>query len=206
MYRESTRLATAAFPPPDAQLINPAREKLITPVDDRGLVLVDQLIEEVKATIDPSFTWQTGKKDVNIHHYYWEKNRYPRIVEPNTLNPNEFYNLPIHKGWVPIVFHNWLHKITEPPAVPSEEVMFFRTEGWNVASSLFRSVQRTIQIERRARRAQLLSHDGSLVDEEDEVALDAMQEELDNHFLNVDHCLAQSESIPPEFRLCYFQL
>ncbi len=193
--------ATPAFPPPDAQLINPAHEKLITPVDDRGLVMVDQLIEDIKATVDPEFIWPSGKGKFNTHHYYWEKNRYPRIDEPDTLNPNAFYNLPIHKGWVPIVFHNWLHRITEPPAVPSEEVMYLRTEGWNVASNLFRSVQRTIQIEPMTRRKKLLFDNPEIDSDEDEISLEYAQEKLEEHFADVDQLMEESLRIPPEFRI-----
>lgn len=113
------------LPPPEYWLINKG-ERLETPTDDRRIVDVDATVELVKAQLAPGYEWPSG---LDVHHFEWYRHRYPNVRQPGVVNPYMFCELPPHKGLVPRVFHNFLHEITLPPPIPSEEVMFYRVEG-----------------------------------------------------------------------------
>lgn len=130
-------MPTVHLPPRDAWLVNPALETFSTPVDDRGLVIVNDLISLVKSTIDPSYKWP--KDDKNEHHFYWEESRFPR----------DFRELPVNKGYMPYVFHNWIHRITFQPPDLEQGIMEQRIEAWEIARSLFRKAR--IQTEKKLR-------------------------------------------------------
>lgn len=55
------------LPPREVWLHDPARDgKLPTPVDEHGLVDLDQLVDLGKRTVDLRFDWQSREND--IHH------------------------------------------------------------------------------------------------------------------------------------------
>lgn len=136
------------LPPRDAWLIDPYRDKLDTPVDDRGLVIVDQLIQEVKATLDSSYEY--GEK-LNEHHFYWYKRWYDSDNYALHTAQHDFRNLGVHKGYLPKSFHNWLHEVTIPPPRPEPEVMAHRVESWRLAQSLFDRSRNIVAQEYRRR-------------------------------------------------------
>lgn len=39
------------------------------------------------------------------------------------------------------MFHNWVHRVTEPPLLPEKEVMYYRTEAQRVVIALFKSMR-----------------------------------------------------------------
>lgn len=121
-------------------------EKLQTPLDDYGLVDVSELIYQVKKTVDPSYTWDSPFNDV--HHIQWPSRQY-QYLPHSQVNPQEFRNLSISKIYTPRVFHNWVHRITEPPPPPPIEVMYYRTEAQRVAIALFRTVRAGKGLKRR---------------------------------------------------------
>ena len=131
-------LQTDGLPPENVWLVDPRDpnfERLATPVDERGLIEISKLVEAVKTTIDQKYKWQ-GPNDV--HHFYWPEHNYPHDdARSRNTSRQVFHNLPIHKGLVPRVFHNWLHSVTEPPEMPDREVMTYRVEAWDVAKYLF---------------------------------------------------------------------
>lgn len=135
------------LPPPDAWRFIPGKdEPLPTPLDERGLVDIDALIALVKATVDPQHTWQSDQT-TNIHHLYWEQSRYPDTPS-ESVNPKEFRSTPINQIVIPTVFHNWLHKVTEAPAIPSREVMGYRIEAYRVVQKLLRSARQSMNLTR----------------------------------------------------------
>lgn len=196
-----------SLPPNDARLIDPSyypHERIITPVDDRGLIDIPQLIQDVKATIDPSYVWPP---DLSVHHFYWPAVWYP--VDKSALastNPSVFRNLPIHKGLVLRTFENWLHKVTIPPEMPKPEVMQYRVEAWTVASDLFKMARKTIQWEKRARRRRelLLANPSILPDDFEGVDIigeEIMHEVLERNFRGFEYQLLRQERIPEAFRI-----
>jgi hypothetical protein len=180
------------LPPEDAWLIDPANEKLITPVDERGLVIVSELVRAVKATVDSSYEWPVH---LSVHHFYWAAGWYKSaFAGPHATISRE---LPIHKGLVPRVFENWLHKVTIAPDVPDPDVIDYRVEAWTVAEDLFKSMRQAIRAERRARRIA----DIAGVNEESAVGLEAMADILHKNFRDIDDHLERLARIPSEFRL-----
>jgi hypothetical protein len=174
-------------------------EPIPTPVDDRGLVDVDQLIRAVKATVKPEYIWP---KPRSIHHFYWPDAAYPYEGRGDT-NPHAFRNLAVHKGLLPRVFENWLHEVTVPPPVPDREVMQYRIEAWQVALNLFRSAREVIQWERRARRRPLALDCPEFLNptEEDRIGTAVTARIIAKHFRGFDRHISSLESLPPEFRL-----
>lgn len=131
------------LPPREYWLSDPAIEGLIpTPLDSRGLVDAPALFQQVAKTIDPAYEWESAFDDP--HHLQWPGRWYTNEVRDSanrTANPNEFRNLAISQWILPRVLHNWIHRVTEPPPLPSDEVMFYRTEAQRVTTSLFMTVR-----------------------------------------------------------------
>lgn len=174
------------MPPHELRLHNPKRDGLLpTPVDERGIVDVKKLITNVKATIEPEYRWKSLTNDV--HHLQWPSNRYADAPDAD-LDPQEFRNLAVSKLIVPRVFHNWTHHITEPPPVPSDEMMHYRIEAQRVAIELFQTI----------RSSRFDSRDKSLTDEE-------LEQRLIRHFETFSTKLELARlAIPSEFQLIDF--
>lgn len=189
------------WPDPDAWLINPARDKLETPTDDRGLVRYNALIRDIKDTLSPDYEWPN---EVSLDHMYYEEEWYRSVWAPDCAV--RFRELSVHKAIVPRVFENWKHLIVIPPAVPSEEVMHLRIESWDVATKLFLSICGTEVWKRRAERRalQLVEKPQTLPPAragDDVIGREIIGEMLSRHFKGVEHNLARLELLPPEFRL-----
>lgn len=180
------------------------RQIIHTPVDERGLVLVDELIDKVKDTVHPWYEWSGP---VNVHHFYWEEEKYPHIYEVGKTNPAHFRDLPIHKGLMFKSFHTWLELVTIPPEPPAQNVMSYRSEAWNVSTSLFDMARSTVQWERRARRRReaLLQQDPQLFikgfDGTDPIGEDYMAEVFERKFRGLEQHIERNERIPEEHRL-----
>ena len=141
------------LPPKQVRLYDPQElGKIPTPVDERGIVDVDKLISLGIETVNPNYDWREPFTLSNrqafhdIHHLHWPRVNYP--VENGDQLPHEFRNLPINLVDVPRVFHNWLHLLTEKPAVPDREVMNYYTEAQRVVTSLFRVIKHSKKLTR----------------------------------------------------------
>ena len=99
---------------------------------------VPELIRQDKQAVDPAYTWGSSFND--FHHLLWPSRAYLHLPESKII-PLEFRNLSIIKIYAPRVFHNWVHRITEPPLLPSKEVMYYRTEAQRVVVALFKSMR-----------------------------------------------------------------
>lgn len=194
------------LPPPDARLINPHAtdfSPLATPVDERGLVDIHTLIDQVKATVDPNYIWP---KHASIHHFYWPETWYKMPYHEPYENPAAFRNLPINKGLVPRVFENWLHQITIPPVLPEREVRAYTVEAWFVARDLFRMARKTVQWQRIAeRRRQLIADNPTIVTEgfngTDIIGEEIMHEIFEKNFRGVTRHIERNAQLPEAFRL-----
>jgi hypothetical protein len=203
IHWKGRRYEDPGLPPRDVWLLDPERERIATPTDERGLVVVPSLIAAVRKTIRPEYRW-TAPYD--IHHFQWPDAWYPYYPGIDRANPHQFRELSIHKGLVPREFHNWLHRITIPPPVPSHEVMFYRVEAWDVARALFGEVQGVFQWERRMRRrVTRLQHDSGVLPPEfsgvDLIGQTVMADVLSSNFRGIERHLARLDGIPEEHRL-----
>lgn len=134
------------MPPIEVRKIDPKTNELIeTPLDYRGLVDLDKLITVVKETVEPEYSWSSEMNDV--HHLQWYMAHYRDHKNQNlALNFRELVN---RKAYIPRVFHNWLHRITLPPPIPSEEVMNYSIDAQRVAISLSQTVSEAVRLTRR---------------------------------------------------------
>jgi hypothetical protein len=130
-----------------------AENKIETPVDEWGLVDVDELVRRVKATMLPGYTWGGGS---DRHHIGWPHAGYTAADASEADNiANSFRDLPMNKIWIPRIFHNWIHVVTSPPPMPSREVMSAYIDEWLVVRGFFNSVRDTMTTMRYYERIRL---------------------------------------------------
>lgn len=178
----TSKIQSLNLPPPELRLISPEYDgKIETPIDSRGLVDVPELIKQVRATVDPSYRWESQFND--IHHLQWPSKDYGSFLSIDT-SPQIFRNLAISKLNAPRSFHNWTHKVTEPPPVPSAESMHYRTEAQRVTLALFKSVRTSKMLMRNKH-----------------ISKEALQNRLIQNFDEFSLKLELAQSIPTEFRL-----
>ena len=131
-----------------------AENKLETPLNEWGLVDVDELVRRVKATMVPGYDWGGGN---DRHHIGWAHAKYVKADEvAGDGLATTFRDLPINLIWVPRRFHNWIHAVTKEPPVPSRDVMADCVEEWAMMSGFFNSVKdaiATMRLYDRVRRA-----------------------------------------------------
>jgi hypothetical protein len=187
------------LPPDEYWAIDPSKI-LQTPVDSRGLIIVDELIERVKAYICPEYDWD-GPGD--IHHLYFYASRYWQAEQDSggAVPAHRFREMPVNKVLVPRRFHNVIHAVTEPAEMPGSEVMRNYIDAWTAARNLFASVRSAVQAERRTRRW-LDQHqaDNSLTPEQEEVGLEIMEETILRHFKGISRHLGALSLLPEEYR------
>ena len=131
------------LPPREKRLWNIETEgKIETPLDNRGLVDLDLLVELGKQTVEPDYEWRSPFNDV--HHLQW-----PGIAYKNESEiAREFRELVGRKAYIPRRFHNWLHHITELPPLPSEEAMVHSIEAEHIAKAIAATVQLAVKLTR----------------------------------------------------------
>lgn len=163
--------------------------RIPTPLDSRGLVDVDALIRQVKATIKPGYRWP-GYSD--RHHTLWPAYRYGmyETFKPGT-EAISFRNLAVNKIWVSRVFHNWIHLVTLPPDVPSEAAMRESIDEWVVMRDFFASIKDTTRIMRiyERERERRKSAENPLTDDQEELLGVDMRRRLGGvimHFRNLE--------------------
>lgn len=131
------------LPPLEQQLWNPKTEgKIETPLDSRGLVDLDALVEVGKQTVESDYDWTSPFNDV--HHLQWPGSAYKPDEEAN-----EFRELVGRKTFIPRRFHNWLHHITEEPPLPTSEVMKHSIDAEEVAKHISTTVQLAVRLTRK---------------------------------------------------------
>ena len=138
------------LPPHDAWKINPdTLKKFYAPTDDRGFVLPDATVEVVRDMFEDDYEWpinfslQAARPD--IHHFHW----YERLYSPEAFGgrkvPSRFRELASVKGVLPRQFHNVIHEVTLPPAMPRYRDMKRHLDAYESASYLLQSAERTVE-------------------------------------------------------------
>lgn len=195
------------LPPPNVRLIKPG-EMIETPIDKHGLIIIPQLLSAVRATIHPDFDWLDTPLNPSVHHVYHPENDYSRELIDGTFSEAKFRNLPPNKVRVPRVFENWLHEITIPAPKPSQKVMRYEVEAWNVAKDLFRVAREAIKSERQARdrREDVAARPHILKPEyegQDINGEEFFQKVFDKIYWSLEEHSRRLNRIPPEFRLIH---
>lgn len=151
-----------------------------TPLDERGLVDLNKLIDVVKLTVDTEYVWASSRNDT--HHLQWYSALYTN--DDTVVDRQAFRDLMSRKTIVPRTFHNWVHHITEPPPMPSDEVMQYAIDAERVAISLARTASHAI----RLARSKLL----------DEATLNGRLNDALEYY---NDCVNRARCIPSEFSL-----
>jgi hypothetical protein len=196
----------AGLPPRDAWLIDPSREQIQTPTNEWGFVDIKKHIEVVKSTIDSGYRWSKNK--TNCHHLYWPASSYSRKPgEDHVYSPEDFRELPISKTMLPVQFHNWLHRISEPPEKLPEDVMHMATESFHTHKELFEEARRLVRLQKHIEK--INQADGPLtlapIDYQQglrpETSFHELLEMQNEKIYSVQMCLGQLAMIPEEFKL-----
>jgi hypothetical protein len=166
------------------RLYNPEKNgRLETPVDERGLVDLDQLVTLVKQTVRPEFSWLSSFND--IHHLQWFASNYSGSEATGGLvDMGEFRELVNRKAFIPRVFHNWIHHVTLPPPVPSIEVMKYSVDAQRVAMSLSRTAGLAARLTRMT-----------------QIPEKKLEQRLDEEFINYALYVDNARNVPVEFSL-----
>lgn len=129
------------LPPRDARQWDEEREeKFDTPLDSNGLVDLDKLVTLGKHTVHADYDWTSRFND--IHHLQWPGIEYrSEIAQP-------FRELTRRKAYIPRKFHNWLHHITLPPLIPTDEVMRSSIRAERAARALATTAELAVKLTR----------------------------------------------------------
>lgn len=165
------------LPPLDARLWNKDKdEKLPTPLDSNGIVDLDALVALGKEAVVKGFDWTSPFND--IHHLQWPGVRYASETEMT------FRELTRRKAYIPRVFHNWLHHITLPAPLPTEEVMQHAIRAERTARAIASTAQLAVRL---TRMTGIPEHK----------LLSRLEQEFDNYTLYVEN----AREVPSEFQL-----
>lgn len=171
------------LPPQEVRLYEPKKMGLIeTPLDERGLVDLNGLVEIAKQTVDASYDWTSRENDV--HHLQWVGRYYDIASAFLDVDAQAFRNLVNRKAYVPRVFHNWIHHITMPPPVPAAEVMQYSIDAQRVAVSLARTAGLAAKLTRRPGLSDV-----------------QLRRRLDEEFINYNVYIENAREVPREFSL-----
>ncbi len=171
------------LPPEEVRRYDPRYDGLIeTPVDERGLVDLNKLVAVAKETVEPGYMWESHQND--IHHLQWVGRHYDIAGAFSDVDTKVFRNLVNRKAYVPRLFHNWIHFVTTPSPVPSDEVMRYSIDAQRVAMSLARTAGLATKLTRRRGLSDM-----------------RLRERLDQEFENYNLYIDNAREVPTEFSL-----
>jgi hypothetical protein len=168
------------LPPESVRLWNIDKQgKLATPLDERGLVDLDKLVALGVQNVEGDYSWTSTFNDV--HHLQWPAAHYAESCE---LPGHEFRELVQRKAYLPRQFHNWLHILTLPPPIPSEEVMRHSIDAERTARALASTAQLAVRLTR-------------MVGIPEAKLVKRLEEQFENYTLYVEN----ARLVPIEFQL-----
>lgn len=174
------------LPPAEYRLYDPHTSGLIeTPLDERGLVDLDALVQTVKSTVVPEFDWTSSFND--IHHLQWFGGRY-KFSFGTGVDMHAFRELVNRKAYVPRVFHNWTHAVTAPPPLPTPEVMNYSIDAQRVALSLAKTASLAVRLSRKI-----------------DIPAHHLESRLEQEFENYNVYIDNAREVPREFSLVAIQ-
>lgn len=173
--------------------INPDAEKLVLDCDDRGFVLGGEAVRLVRGLFKPGYVWRYDRSDPltrpDIHHWYNPASAYAPEANGDNHSPWRFRNLPPNLAYMQRRFHNTIHAVTLPPAMPETEDMEHQIMAYEQAHRLFselmQSARRTVDARRlfSMRKSTLEQHPEMLGDQDfDEIGEQILQTIFDRNF------------------------
>lgn len=189
----------AALPPKEVWQYDLDNMHLEMPVDERGLVDTQELVDTVASVVDSDYVWPNR---LSVHHLYWHEQWYrSSFAGPYARS---FRELPINKILVPRQFENVLHKVMEPPAVPQIDVMRQQMDSWVVARNLFASVRSVVRLEKSEERYLRMINEGTLpegYETEDEIGRAVLRRLITRNSKGIVMHMRSLTEVSPEFRL-----
>ena len=190
------RVESTHLPPIDAWKIDPSKiRRFYAPTDDRGIVLPDATVEVVRELFEEDYVWpmsgtsQAEKPD--IHHFHWMARQYsPEQFNGRTV-PARFREIPTLKGVMPRQFHNVIHEVTLPPAMPKYIHMKQHLQAYHLAGQLFKSAEKTIDAHARfrVRRASRQYDDNEVADK---ILQNAFDRQFRGYRMSIEQLLGAS--------------
>lgn len=146
------RIKASHLPPLDAWRVDPEKlQRFYAPTDDRGFVLPDETVATILELFEDDYEWPIKAEEPtmrpDIHHFQWYARLYGSENFQGRTIPWRFRELPSRKGLIPRQFHNVLHEITLPPAMPKYRDMEQHVEAYALARRLFESAGRTMEVQ-----------------------------------------------------------
>lgn len=191
---------TSHLPPAEFWLRDPGK-KIETPTDSRGLVVVGELIEQVKAYVAPEYAWHLAP---DVHHLYWPRESYVQLqASTQGLIPaRTFREVCANKIYIPRDFHETIHCVSVPPPMPDAAVMQPYIKGWHIARSVFESVQEVIRQERLGKRRLHERPAGlpPLTPEQIQTGIQIVEEIVSRRGRGIERHLGELVLVPEEFR------
>ncbi|HEY0965273.1 MAG TPA: hypothetical protein VGE13_02215 [Candidatus Saccharimonadales bacterium] len=179
------------LPPREAWKVNPdTLRKFFAPTDDRGFVIPDATVEVVRELFEDDYEWPIDLRHQetrpDVHHFHWIARRYdPKEFNGRTA-PHRFRELPTVKGIVPRQFHNAIHQVTLPPAMPRYKDMARHVHAYQIAQWLFSSAT-------NAAEAQNILSSSLVADSQDAISNEMLIRQFDRQFrgyrLNMERLL-----------------
>lgn len=99
------------------------REYIETPYDEFGIIDKRELFRRLLGSVSADFYW--GGSYEGPHHLLWPRSNYTSgSAQPQRPLSERFRGAPSLRVIVPRDLHDWLHEATQPPRVPSRDVMW----------------------------------------------------------------------------------
>ena len=169
----------------------PDSERIILPVDDRGIIKTDEAVSFVKELLfHEDYDWSRGAGRVtgDIHHFYHPGARYSPAQHDGDETAMVFRETPTLMGRMPRQFHDALHDFTLPLRMPDREVMYEYRQSYLLAHQAFLSLiqhakgttdaSRQFQVRRRSLEL------GHVIPKEptDQIAQEILRDSFSKHF------------------------
>lgn len=183
------------LPPHDAWKVHPkSLRKFYAPTDDRGFVLPDATVETVLELFEDEYEWPIDPRQQvmrpDVHHFHWIARRYEPTNYKGRTIPSQFRELPTVKGIVPRQFHNVIHEVTLPPAMPRYKDMERHVRAYKLARWTFDSATRAVEIQSRFIETDIVA------DSEDDIANEILITAFDRQFrgyrMNIERLIGAS--------------
>ena len=98
------------------------REYIETPYDEFGIIDKRELFRRLLGSVSAGFYW--GGSYEGPHHLLWLRSNYTSgSAQPQRPLSERFRGAPSLRVIVLRDLHDWLHEATQPPRVPSRDVM-----------------------------------------------------------------------------------
>jgi hypothetical protein len=188
------------LPPKEVWLEDPYSVWCPTITDERGIPKPDETLAQVLSLLEPSYT---GIKDINTNHFAYPLRNYPNLSDA-AVNPHEYRNQAPLIRLLPIDIHNFLHLVLEPSKRPSEEVMSYSIEAWQVAKRLFvqaKGIQKADNL--FAKRVRTLKNNPGIkskVGENDETDFEYLVSNMHKRLRGFDEKMEAYDDLPTEFK------